>query len=144
MTNTLKTISKLVFLNSDNVCVHYENDVKIGITTVELGGNSNYYKIEHLSENGDCINKIYINTQPRDEFKTVEYDGNNDPSNSPEIGYSYDPDRNIFIPPCPMEGYILDELTITWKPDPTRTYDLHNDGNLYRWNSENNTWIPTW
>lgn len=144
MNNTFRTISKLVFLDSNNICVHYESNIHLGVSSISSYRENRYYRIEFVDENGNLLDPIYQNIQPKNAFRTIEYDGNNDPSNSPEIGYTYDSDRNAFIPPCPMEGYILDELTITWKPDPTRTYDLHNDGNLYRWDAESNTWTPTW
>jgi len=144
MNNTLRTVSKLVFLDSNNICAHFESDTKLGISTEILGKIGKYYKTEYTNENGDLLNLVYVNRQPKDEFNTVEYDDNNDPLNSPEIGYTYDSTRNAFIPPCPMDGYILNEETFTWNPDPTRTYDLHNDGNLYRWDTEINAWIPTW
>ena len=34
------------------------------------------------------------------------------------IGYSYDPDRNAFIPPKPTEGpWVLNEETLRWELD---------------------------
>jgi len=30
------------------------------------------------------------------------------------IGYRYDEQRDVFIPPCPGEGFALDEATGTW------------------------------
>jgi len=30
------------------------------------------------------------------------------------IGYTYDPDRDAFIPPKPGDGYVLDEQTCQW------------------------------
>jgi len=35
--------------------------------------------------------------------------------NAAGIGYTYDPDRDAFIPPKPGDGYVLDEQTISWK-----------------------------
>jgi hypothetical protein len=34
--------------------------------------------------------------------------------NSAGIGYVYDPDRDVFIPPKPGDGYVLDEQTCQW------------------------------
>lgn len=144
MNNTFRTVSKLVFLDSNDICVHFETNVSIGISTVQLLNVSDHWTTKYMNENGDQIDVVYKNRQPNDMFKTVEYDGNNDPLNSPEIGYTYDSVRNAFIPPCPMEGYVLNEETFTWSPDPTKTYDIHNDEKLYRWDTENNCWIPTW
>lgn len=60
------------------------------------------------------------------------------------FGYTYNETLNAFIPPCPMDGYLLDESTLTWAPDPEKTYDLHGDGKYYRYNFENKCWYPTW
>lgn len=30
------------------------------------------------------------------------------------IGYVYDPSRDAFYPPCPGDGFVLDEATCTW------------------------------
>jgi hypothetical protein len=31
------------------------------------------------------------------------------------IGYRYDEKLDVFIPPCPGEGFVLDEATGTWR-----------------------------
>ncbi len=52
------------------------------------------------------------------------------------IGYTYDEDRDAFIPPRSYKGWILNEQTCTWEsPIP-----LPNDGNKYRWNQETLSW----
>lgn len=35
--------------------------------------------------------------------------------NYAQIGYTYDPERDAFIPQKPAENYILDEFSCTWK-----------------------------
>jgi len=52
------------------------------------------------------------------------------------VGYSYDKDRDAFIPPKPFPSWILDEYTCTWNaPVP-----CPNDGNSYSWDETNQTW----
>ena len=34
--------------------------------------------------------------------------------NAAGIGYTYDPDRDAFIPPKPGDNYVLDEQTCQW------------------------------
>lgn len=63
--------------------------------------------------------------------------------NEPAIGYTLDTTLNAFIPPKPDSTYILNTKTYQWEPDPSLTYDLHNDGKLYRYDPENICWIPT-
>lgn len=52
------------------------------------------------------------------------------------IGFSYDAQRDAFIPPKPFASWILDEQSCQWNsPVPYPT-----DGNKYNWNEANQTW----
>jgi len=52
------------------------------------------------------------------------------------IGYSYDEDRDAFIPAKPYDSWLLDEQTCTWEaPVP-----YPNDDNMYEWNEETQAW----
>ena len=52
------------------------------------------------------------------------------------IGYTYDENRNAFIPPKPYNSWILNEDTCLWEsPIP-----MPQDDNIYNWNEENQTW----
>ena len=52
------------------------------------------------------------------------------------IGYTYDEDRDAFIPPKPYDSWLLDEDTCIWK-SPTPRPD---DEKKYVWNEDNQTW----
>jgi hypothetical protein len=57
--------------------------------------------------------------------------------NHAAIGYTYDEDRDAFIPKKPFNSWILNEQTCLWESPiayPT-------DGKLYQWNNQNNSWI---
>ena len=65
------------------------------------------------------------------------------------IGYTYDEDKNAFIPPKPFNSWILNESTCNWEspiPYPiTNTQNrLDNLGNsiqdFYTWNEETQSW----
>lgn len=52
------------------------------------------------------------------------------------IGYSYDAQRDAFIPQKPYASWILDEQSCLWNsPVPYPT-----DGGRYTWNEANQTW----
>jgi len=51
-------------------------------------------------------------------------------------GYTYDEDRDAFIPPKPYNGWILNEDTCLWEPPIPRP----NDGNFYDWNDLTTNW----
>jgi hypothetical protein len=54
------------------------------------------------------------------------------------IGYTYDLERDAFIPPKTFPSWILNEETCLWEP-PT---SYPEDGNFYEWNEESLSWIP--
>jgi hypothetical protein len=52
------------------------------------------------------------------------------------IGYTYDAERDAFIPPKPYNSWVLNEITCHWDaPIPYPT-----DGKIYQWNEETNSW----
>ena len=53
------------------------------------------------------------------------------------IGYSYDPQRDAFIPPKPFNSWVLNESSCLWDP-PT---PMPTDGNMYRWDEDTTSWV---
>jgi hypothetical protein len=52
------------------------------------------------------------------------------------IGYTYDEDRDAFIPKKPFNSWILNETTCLWEsPIP-----YPQDNNEYKWNEQNQSW----
>jgi hypothetical protein len=68
------------------------------------------------------------------------------------VGYTYDVDKDAFIPPCPLKGFVLNEEDCLWyspieKPI-TYTQNQTLDGNpvpdTYNWNETTLNWeLPT-
>ena len=54
------------------------------------------------------------------------------------IGYTYDRQRDAFIPPQPWPSWVLNEDTCCWEP-PIPAPEFTN-GVLYAWNEETKTW----
>ena len=53
------------------------------------------------------------------------------------IGYTYDEERDAFIPPKPFESWTLNETTCRWQaPTP-----YPQDGRIYRWDEDSLLWI---
>ena len=61
---------------------------------------------------------------------------NNMRKNHAGIGFSYDEERDAFIPPKPYPSWVLDEDTCLWD-SPTPYPD---DGNRYEWNESTKAW----
>jgi hypothetical protein len=80
----------------------------------------------------DFINKLY-NTN--DVWKQTSYN-NNIRKNYAGIGYTYDSQRDAFIPPKPYNSWILNEDTCLWEAP----ISYPNDGKYYTWNEETLSW----
>jgi hypothetical protein len=61
---------------------------------------------------------------------------NNFRKNHAGIGYTYDEDRDAFIPKKPFNSWILNETTCLWEA-PIALPDTEN---RYNWNETNQTW----
>jgi hypothetical protein len=56
--------------------------------------------------------------------------------NHASIGYTYDSQRDAFIPPKPFNSWIINEETCNWNaPIP-----MPNDDNEYNWNESTLSW----
>jgi hypothetical protein len=72
----------------------------------------------------------YTNGEPsEDQSKALR-------KNYAGIGFTYDEDRDAFIPPQPFESWVLNEDTCLWDaPVP-----MPEDG-MYTWDEETTSWI---
>ena len=53
------------------------------------------------------------------------------------IGFTYDSDRDAFIPPKPFDSWTLDEDKCVWVPP----FPAPDDDKIYEWDDENTTWV---
>ena len=59
------------------------------------------------------------------------------------IGYTYDEDRDAFIPKKPFASWILNETTCLWEAPvakPELTEEQITNNNYYVWNEETTSW----
>ena len=52
------------------------------------------------------------------------------------VGYTYDQQRDAFIPPKEHDYFILNDLTCIWEPP----IPAPNDGKEYKWNHDTMNW----
>jgi len=69
-------------------------------------------------------------------WKQTSYNGNFR-KNHAGIGYTYNEDRDAFIPKKPFNSWILNETTCQWEAPVA----YPNDGQRYIWNEQNQSWI---
>lgn len=53
------------------------------------------------------------------------------------IGFSYDHQKDAFIPPKPYPSWSLNEQSCLWEPP----ISMPTEGGPFRWNEETQTWI---
>jgi hypothetical protein len=53
------------------------------------------------------------------------------------IGYTYDADRDAFIPPQPFESWVLNEDTCLWEAP----VEYPSDGKIYIWDEDVTNWV---
>jgi hypothetical protein len=121
--------------------LNLENIVITVVSVVnEVIKDSNGVEQEQLGI--DFLNQLY-NTN--DNWKQTSYNtvggvhsNNGTPlrKNHAAIGYTYDEDRDAFIPPKPFNSWILNEQTCNWKAPVARP----NDDGLYVWNESTLSW----
>jgi hypothetical protein len=54
------------------------------------------------------------------------------------IGYTYDSERDAFIPPKPYDSWLLDEETCLWNPPTPMPVE---GGKMYTWDEETTSWV---
>jgi hypothetical protein len=52
-------------------------------------------------------------------------------------GYSYDAERDAFIPPKPYPSWVLNEDTCLWQPP----IPYPDDDGMYAWDEDTQTWV---
>ena len=127
------------------------NFAKIGLNNKVITVNS-VHNNELLDSNGveQEVNGINFLTNLTGWaiWKQTSYNGNIR-KNFAGIGYTYDEDRDAFIPKKPYNSWVLNETTCLWESPIVRpeTYTQNltdRDGNSssddYTWNEETTTW----
>ena len=57
--------------------------------------------------------------------------------NYASIGFSYDSQRDAFIPPKPYNSWTLNEETCLWEPPVEKP-----EAGSYEWNEQQQNWVP--
>jgi len=53
------------------------------------------------------------------------------------VGFTYDEERDAFIPPKPFESWVLNGDTCLWEAPVA----MPDDGEMYRWDEETTDWV---
>lgn len=75
--------------------------------------------------------------QPAADQSIIEGDEARQRKNYAGIGFTYDRERDAFIPPKPFDSWVLNEETCLWEaPVP-----YPDDGKDYEWDEETTSWV---
>ena len=58
--------------------------------------------------------------------------------NFPSVGYTYDVEKDAFIPPQPYPSWTLNEQSCVWEPP----VPYPDEQKIYDWNEETQSWEP--
>jgi len=86
---------------------------------------------------------IWVQTSYNTHGGVHDNDGTPLRKNHAGIGYTYDEDRDAFIPKKPFNSWTLNEDTCLWEAPiakPELTQEQIDNNNYYNWNEENQTW----
>ena len=100
-------------------------------------------ELELCERTGDTYRQTSYNTRGG-----VHYNHDGEPSadqskalrkNYAGVGYTFDEERDAFIPPQPFESWLLDEESCLWEAPVA----YPTDGEMYAWDEATLTWIET-
>lgn len=123
-------VEEVIVVNNEDTLDENRNEsefIAVDFLQNVIGLGSNWKKTSYNTKGGIYYN-LY-NTPSEDQTKAFR-------KNYAGIGYTYDEQRDAFIPPKPYPSWILNEFSCLWKsPVP-----YPNDGNMYMWNEDTQTW----
>ena len=111
----------------------------------EIGLNNQVLRVivinnaELLDENGveqEALGQAFCRNLLGGTWLQTSYNSNFR-KNYAGVGYTYDSQRDAFIPPKPFPSWVLNEDTCRWvAPVP-----MPEDGQMYQWDEATNNWV---
>lgn len=111
-----------------------ENNI---VVEVIVGKNEGEEGIDWEQWYGNFRGKVCKRTSYNTRGGVHEFGGLPYRRNYAGIGYTYDPNRDAFIPPKPYNSWILDEYSCLWQPPSP----MPQDGKQYVWDEPSEQWI---
>jgi hypothetical protein len=99
-------------------------------------------ELDLCARTGDTYRRTSYNTRGGIHYDPITGEPSADQSkafrkNYAGIGYTYDIDRDAFIPPKPFSSWTLDENSCLWNPPVA----CPTDGKTYSWDEKTLNWI---
>lgn len=117
-------------------------EVIVGIdedNTTDLPDDFASWEEFYGNKRGKTCKRTSYNTSANEHIK----DGTPFRGNYACIGYTYDADNDVFIPPKPYDSWVINETTWLWEAPvdkPALTEEQVNANNYYDWNEYTSSW----
>lgn len=116
------------FLNKNNIVTEVitgvdEDIVQIDLYGTQVGGSTEVWEIWYGNFRGQTCKRTSYNSNYRKNYAG--------------IGFTYDEQRDAFIPPKPYPSWILNEFSCLWEAP----ISYPNDGNHYIWDEDTISWV---
>ena len=119
---------------------HYAQLDENNVVVFVIHAKSNDKEDEFTESTGDVYRQTSYNTRggvhytdgvpSADQSKALRF-------NYAGIGFTYDQNRDAFIPPQPFPSWVLDEATSLW----VAPIDYPADGGQYVWDEQASDWV---
>ena len=106
------------------------------VTEVIVGKNENEEGINWEQHYGNFRGQLCKRTSYNTRGGLHDNGGTPFRKNYASIKYTYDSQRDAFIPPKPYNSWVLNEQTCNWEAPVAKP----NDEGLYTWNEETQSW----
>jgi len=119
---------------------HYAQLDKNNVVAFVIHAKSNDKEDEFTESTGDVWKQTSYNTQGGVHYTDGEPSADQSKAlrfNYAGINFTYDPDRDAFIPPQPYASWVLDEATCQW----VAPIDYPADGGQYVWDETYTDWV---
>jgi len=130
-------LRELGIYNLINIMAHYafldKNNI---VTEVIVGKNEGEENINWEQHYGNFRGQICKRTSYNTYGGVHQLGGTPFRKNYAGIGYTYDLQRDAFIPKKPYNSWILNETTCNWEAPVA----YPTDGQIYSWNEKNQNW----
>ena len=119
------------FIDENNIVVEVitgkeENEILDGLSPEEWYSNFRGLRCFRTSYNTIANEHIRGGTPFRKNYASV--------------GYTYDEDKDAFIPPKPYNSWILNEDTFQWEPPVVKPEEIPNELH-YKWSENDLNWV---
>ena len=119
---------------------HYAQLDENNVVVFVIHAKSNDKEDEFTESTGDVWKQTSYNTQGGVHYTDGEPSADQSKAlrfNYAGINFTYDPDRDAFIPPQPYASWVLDEATCQW----VAPIDYPADGGQYVWDETYTDWV---